>query len=79
MDKDGTKDGYDIPLTSAVAESLTIPVIASGGAGNLEHLYQGCTAGQADAVLCASIFHYREYTIKQAKDYLTAKGVEIRQ
>lgn len=78
MDKDGTKDGYDLELTCAISESVGIPVIASGGAGNLEHLYEGLTKGKADAVLCASIFHYREYTIKQAKDYLAAKGVPIR-
>lgn len=78
MDKDGTKDGYDLELTCAISESVGIPVIASGGAGNLEHLYEGLTRGKADAVLCASIFHYREYTIKQAKDYLAAKGVPIR-
>jgi len=78
MDKDGTKDGYDLPLTAAVSASLSIPVIASGGAGNLEHLYDACTDGQADAVLCASIFHYREYTVKEAKEYLAEKGVAIR-
>lgn len=78
MDKDGTKDGYDLELTCAISESVGIPVIASGGAGNLEHLHEGLTRGKADAVLCASIFHYREYTIKEAKDYLAAKGVPIR-
>jgi len=78
MDKDGTRDGYDIPLTKAVAESVSIPVIASGGAGTLEHLYEACVDGEADAVLCASIFHYREYTIKQAKHYLAEKGVAMR-
>lgn len=78
MDKDGTKDGYDLELTQAVSQSVGIPVIASGGAGNLEHLYEGLIKGKADAVLCASIFHYREYTIKEAKDYLAAKGVPIR-
>ncbi len=78
MDKDGTKDGYDIPLTSAVSDALSIPVIASGGAGNLEHLFEASTDGQADAVLCASIFHYREYTVQQAKEYLAGKGVAIR-
>ncbi|MFN3481085.1 MAG: imidazole glycerol phosphate synthase subunit HisF, partial [Thermodesulfovibrionales bacterium] len=64
MDRDGTKDGYDLELTRAVAEAVGIPVIASGGAGNLEHLYEGIVIGKADAVLAASIFHYREYTIK---------------
>lgn len=78
MDKDGTKNGYDIPLTSTFSEMLSIPVIASGGAGNLEHLYEACADGKADAVLCASIFHYREYTIKEAKEYLHNKGVAIR-
>ncbi len=78
MDKDGTKDGYDIELTAAVSSMVRIPVIASGGAGNLEHLYEAVTAGKADAVLCASIFHYQEYTIKQAKDYLASKGVAVR-
>jgi len=78
MDKDGTKDGYDLPLTAAVSASLSIPVIASGGAGNLQHLYEACTDGQADAVLCASIFHYREYTVQEAKAYLAEKGVAIR-
>lgn len=78
MDKDGTKDGYDIPLTRAIAEAVTIPVIASGGAGNLEHLYEGLTAGKADAVLAASIFHYREFTVRESKEYLRAKGVPVR-
>ena len=78
MDKDGTREGYDIPLTAAVAAATSIPVIASGGAGTLEHLYAACADGRADAVLCASIFHYREYTIGQAKEYLAGKGVTIR-
>lgn len=78
MDKDGTKDGYDIELTAAVSGTVNIPVIASGGAGNLEHLYQAVTDGKADAVLCASIFHYREYTVEQAKTYLDRKGVPVR-
>lgn len=78
MDRDGTKDGYDLELTKAVAASINIPVIASGGAGTLEHLYEAFTKGQADAVLVASIFHYGEYTIKQAKEYLKDKGIEIR-
>lgn len=78
MDRDGTKDGYDIELTAAVSDAVSIPVIASGGAGKLEHLYEAVTAGKADAVLCASIFHYREYTIKQAKEYLAGKGVAVR-
>ncbi len=78
MDKDGTKDGYDIELTSAVSEIVGIPVIASGGAGNLYHLYEAIEKGKADAVLCASIFHYREYTIREAKEYLADRGVPIR-
>lgn len=78
MDKDGTKDGYDLELTAAVSESVPIPVIASGGAGNLQHLYEAVESGKADAVLCASIFHYREYTVREAKQYLTDKGVAIR-
>jgi cyclase len=77
-DRDGTKDGYDLELTRAVSEAVRIPVIASGGAGNLHHLYEGLTAGAADAVLAASIFHYQEYTIRQAKEYLAARGVPVR-
>ncbi len=78
MDKDGTKDGYDIELTRAVSEAVSIPVIASGGAGTLEHLYDGLVSGKADAVLAASIFHFREYTVKEAKEYLRSKGVAVR-
>jgi cyclase len=78
MDKDGTKDGYDIELTRAISESVSIPIIASGGAGNLEHLYEALEYGKADAVLAASIFHYREYTIREAKEYLRAKGITVR-
>lgn len=78
MDKDGTKDGYDIELTKMISETVSIPVIASGGAGNLEHLYQGLADGKADAVLAASIFHFREYTIREAKEYLHSKGVPVR-
>jgi cyclase len=78
MDKDGTKDGYDIELTKMISETVSIPVIASGGAGNLEHLYEGLADGKADAVLAASIFHFREYTIKEAKEYLHSKGVPVR-
>lgn len=78
MDKDGTKDGYDIELTAAISDMVSIPVIASGGAGKLEHLYDAVKDGKADAVLCASIFHFREYTIKQAKEYLADKGVAVR-
>jgi cyclase len=78
MDRDGTKSGYDIELTKKVVNSVSIPVIASGGVGTLEHLYQGFKEGLASAVLAASIFHYGEYTIKDAKDYLNNKGIPIR-
>lgn len=78
MDKDGTRDGFDLELTAAVSGMLSIPVIASGGAGNLEHLREACAEGKADAVLCASIFHYREYKISEAKEYLASKGVAMR-
>lgn len=78
MDRDGTKDGYDIELTRAVSEAVSIPVIASGGAGTVEHLYEGLVSGKADAALAASIFHFREYTIKEAKEYLRSKGVAVR-
>lgn len=78
MDRDGTKLGYDLELTKKVAESVAIPVIASGGVGTLEHLYEGFAIGKADAVLAASIFHYREYSIKQAKEYLARRGIPVR-
>ena len=78
MDRDGSKAGYDLALTRAVSEAIGLPVIASGGAGNLQHLYEGFTEGKADAVLAASIFHYREYTIGQAKEYLRARGIAMR-
>jgi cyclase len=78
MDRDGTKDGYDLELTCAIAEAVRIPVIASGGAGTLEHLYEGLVIGCADAVLAASIFHYREFTISEAKQYLAKRGVSVR-
>jgi len=78
MDRDGTKIGYDIELTKAISEAVNIPVIASGGVGTLEHLYEGLVDGKADAVLAASIFHYREHTIIEAKQYLRKKGVAVR-
>ena len=78
MDRDGTKDGYDIELTRTISESVDIPVIASGGVGTLEHLYEGLALGKASAVLAASIFHYREYTIAQVKSFLKEKGVVVR-
>jgi cyclase len=77
MDRDGTSDGYDLPLTHAVSEAVSVPVIASGGAGELEHLAQALTAG-ADAVLCASIFHYGRHTVAEAKAHLAAAGIPVR-
>ncbi|MGQ0793659.1 MAG: imidazole glycerol phosphate synthase subunit HisF [Deltaproteobacteria bacterium] len=78
MDMDGTKSGYDIALTKAVSERVGVPVIASGGVGSLAHIYEGLTEGRADAALCASIFHYGEYSIAEAKGFLSQRGVEIR-
>ena len=78
MDRDGTKDGYDLSLTRAIVDAVAIPVIASGGVGNLEHLYEGFTVAGASACLAASIFHYREYTIAEAKKYLNDRGVAVR-
>lgn len=78
MDRDGTKNGFDLALTRAVADAVPIPVIASGGVGNLQHLADGVTQGRADAVLAASIFHYGEYTVRQAKEYMRARGIEVR-
>ena len=78
MDADGTKDGYDIELTRTVAESVNVPVIASGGAGELSHFYDVLTAGKADAVLAASVFHYGKFTVRRVKEYLRSRGVEVR-
>lgn len=78
MDRDGTKDGYDIALTRTIADAVSIPVVASGGVGKLEHLREGLVEGKADAALAASIFHYREYTVHQAKEYLRSNGVPVR-
>lgn len=78
MDGDGTKEGYDIPLTRAIAESVSIPVIASGGAGKLEHFYEALTDAKAEAVLAASLFHYKELEIREVKEYLRSKGVSVR-
>jgi cyclase len=78
MDKDGTKSGYDIALTKAVSRTVSIPVIASGGAGSLDHLSEGVSDGEADAVLVASIFHYGEHTIKDAKEFMSSKGISVR-
>ncbi|MGB0721743.1 MAG: imidazole glycerol phosphate synthase subunit HisF [Gammaproteobacteria bacterium] len=78
MDRDGTKKGFNLPLTRAVSERVRIPVIASGGVGNLDHLADGVTEGKADAVLAASIFHYGEYTVREAKEHMAARGIEVR-
>ena len=78
MDRDGTQDGYDLELTAAVSEAVCIPVIASGGVGRLEHLHDGFICGKADAVLAASIFHYRTHTIQEAKAYLRDRGIPVR-
>jgi len=78
MDRDGTKDGYDIPLTRAVSDRVGIPVIASGGVGGLEHIREGLVEGRASAALAASIFHFREYTIRECKEYLHTHGVPVR-
>ncbi len=78
MDCDGTKDGYDVELTRAVAELVNIPVIASGGVGNLEHIREGLVEGKADAALAASIFHFGEYSIRETKDFLKERGVVVR-
>jgi cyclase len=78
MDKDGQKSGFDLALTRAVTDALEIPVIASGGVGNLQHLAEGVNQGGADAVLAASIFHFGEYTVQQAKQFMAAQGIEVR-
>jgi cyclase len=78
MDRDGTRDGYDLELTRAIADGVTVPVVASGGVGTLAHLYEGLVDGRADAVLAASIFHFGEHTVPEAKRYLRARGVPIR-
>ena len=78
MDRDGTRQGFDIELTRAFSAALDIPVIASGGVGTLEHLVDGIVQGHADAVLAASIFHYGEYTVAQAKQLMAARGIEVR-
>ncbi len=78
MDRDGTKNGFDLELTRAVADAVGIPVIASGGVGSLQHLADGVTKGRADAVLAASIFHYGAYTVRQAKEFMRAQGIEVR-
>jgi len=78
MDRDGTRQGFDIPLTSRVADSVVVPVIASGGVGNLDHLVDGVRQGRASAVLAASIFHFGEFTIRQAKARMAEAGVPVR-
>jgi len=78
MDRDGTRSGFDLELTRAFAEALSIPIIASGGVGNLDHLVDGVLKGRADAVLAASIFHYGEYTVRQAKEHMALHGIEVR-
>ena len=78
MDKDGTKSGYDVDLLKAITKTTNIPVIASGGVGKLDHLYDGIVKGGASAVLAASIFHYGEYKIKDVKEYLNSKNVSVR-
>jgi len=78
MDRDGTKNGFDLALTRTVADAVRIPVIASGGVGNLQHLADGVSEGHADAVLAASIFHFGEFTVRQAKEYMAARGIEVR-
>jgi cyclase len=79
MDRDGTRDGYDLELTRAIADAVPVPVIASGGVGTLDHLADGILLGRADAVLAASIFHFGEFTIPQAKARLAARGIEVRE
>jgi cyclase len=78
MDRDGTRAGFDLELTRAVSDAVGVPVIASGGVGNLQHLADGITIGRADAVLAASIFHYGEYTVRQAKAFLAERGITMR-
>ena len=78
MDRDGTRNGFELALTRAVADAVDVPVIASGGVGNLQHLAEGVSLGGADAVLAASIFHFGEYTVRQAKEYMRDSGIEVR-
>lgn len=78
MDRDGTKIGFDLELTRAISDAVSIPVIASGGVGNLDHLAEGIIEGKADAVLAASIFHFAEYTVEEAKQHMASKGIEVR-
>ncbi len=78
MDRDGTREGFDLPLTRAISESVSVPVIASGGVGDLSHLAAGVKEGKADAVLAASIFHFAEYSVQEAKEYMQQQGIEVR-
>ena len=78
MNQDGTQDGFDLTLTAAVSKAVPVPVMASGGVGNLQHLVDGIIKGRADAVLAASIFHYGTYTVRQAKEFMTAQGIAVR-
>jgi cyclase len=78
MDRDGTKSGFDLALTRKISDSISIPVIASGGVGNLQHLADGIKLGHADAVLAASIFHYGEYTVQEAKRFMDQQGIPVR-
>jgi cyclase len=78
MDRDGTRNGFDLELTRAVSDSVGIPVVASGGVGSLAHLADGVLAGRADAVLAASIFHFGEYTVREAKTHMRSRGIEVR-
>ena len=78
MDRDGTKNGFDLALNRAISEAVSVPVIASGGAGNLQHLVDGIKEGKVDAVLAASIFHFGEYSISEAKEYMASKGICVR-
>ncbi|WP_290697286.1 imidazole glycerol phosphate synthase subunit HisF [Amphritea sp.] len=78
MDQDGVKNGYDLGVTRAISDAVNVPIIASGGVGNLDHLVEGCIEGKADAVLAASIFHFNEYTIPEAKQYMKERGIEVR-
>jgi cyclase len=78
MDQDGVKNGYDLGVTRAISDAVNVPIIASGGVGNLDHLVDGVTQGGADAVLAASIFHFNEYSIPEAKQYMADRGIEMR-
>jgi cyclase len=78
MDRDGTRDGFDLALTRAVSDAVGVPVIASGGVGRLEHLADGVLEGHADAVLAASVFHFGDFTVRQAKEHMRSRGIEVR-